>query len=58
MFVVLFSNNVLISNRSRQWVRCRGAPIGIIEADHKAVSDYYRSSRPITDILNRYTCLV
>ncbi len=44
MFVVLFSNNVLISNRSRQWVRCRGAPIGIIEADHKAVS-----ADPITD---------
>ncbi len=21
-------------------------------------TDYYRSSRPITDILNRYTCLV
>ncbi len=23
-----------------------------------ADTDYYRSSRPITDILNRYTCLV
>ncbi len=23
-----------------------------------ADADYYRSSRPITDILNRYTCLV
>ncbi len=24
----------------------------------RADSNYYRSSRPITDILNRYTCLV
>ncbi len=24
----------------------------------RADTDYYRSSRPITDILNRYTCLV
>ncbi len=24
----------------------------------RADADYYRSSRPITDILNRYTCLV
>ncbi len=27
-------------------------------ADTDTDSDYYRSSRPITDILNRYTCLV
>ncbi len=24
----------------------------------RADADYYRSSRPITDILNRYACLV
>ncbi len=29
---------------------------GFFRAD--ADTDYYRSSRPITDILNRYTCLV
>ncbi len=29
---------------------------GFLRAD--ADTDYYRSSRPITDILNRYTCLV
>ncbi len=27
-------------------------------ADADTDTDYYRSSRPITDILNRYTCLM
>ncbi len=37
-------------------VTARGRPICVFQGRYD--TDYYRSSRPITDILNRYTCLV
>ncbi len=37
-------------------VKVRGRPICVFQGRYD--TDYYRSSRPITDILNRYTCLV
>ncbi len=37
----------------------RGFEVGVDRyVFFRADTDYYRSSRPITDILNRYTCLV
>ncbi len=38
---------------------CGGVTLGVDRyVFFRTDTDYYRSSRPITDILNRYTCLV
>ncbi len=63
MFIIcalqVLINSQYVNNRHANKpliVRTRGRPICVFQGRYD--TDYYRSSRPITDILNRYTCLV
>ncbi len=61
-YAYMRTNNAIISNnQSKDLNRIMMFTLGVdryvfFRADTD--TDYYRSSRPITDILNRYTCLV
>ncbi len=47
------------AKEKKNWTVAQWSKVGVDRyVFFRAETDYYRSSRPITDILNRYTCLV